>query len=231
MVVIKGLQKLTLIDYAPYTACMVFLPGCPFRCKFCHNPDLVKNHHALSTISEEAFFSFLSSRKGWLDGVCISGGEPTIQPDLPRFAARIKSMGFKVKLDTMGINPSVVKEMLDSKSIDYIAMDVKTCLECYKIVVQRDVDMQRIMETINLIRGSGIDYEFRTTVVPGLIGKDELVMIAQHLSGSKRFFIQNFRSASRVMDPAFDGLPGYSLLELEEMKKAVSPYFSEVLVR
>src|SRR3989338_1541562 len=113
MVVIKGLQKLSLIDYVPYHSCVVFLPGCPFRCRYCQNPDLVERHYTLPTVSEQDFFLFLDSRVGWLDAVVISGGEPTIQQDLVTFARKIKERGFRVKLDTMGINPAVVKELID----------------------------------------------------------------------------------------------------------------------
>src|SRR3989344_5633428 len=128
---IKGLQKTSLIDYPPYTSCVVFLAGCDFRCPFCQNPDLILNPEKLETVKQEDFLEFLKKRKKWLDAVCISGGEPTLYEDLPEFIKKIKDLGYKVKIDTNGNNPNAIEELINKKLIDYVAMDIKAPLDKY----------------------------------------------------------------------------------------------------
>jgi pyruvate formate lyase activating enzyme len=212
---IKGLVKTTLIDYPGKVACTVFLAKCNFRCPYCQNPDLVAGYWELPTISEEEIFRHLKSRKKWLDGVCVSGGEPTLNSDLPEFLRKIKSMGFLIKLDTNGTNPEMLKKLLDEKLIDYAAMDIKAPLERYEEVVRARVDLEKIKQSVEIIRNSGVDYEFRTTVVPGLLNSGDIEKICSWLRGSKRYYLQQFRS-DVTLDASFRKVAPY---KPEEMLK------------
>ncbi len=231
MVLIKGLQKISLIDFEPYTTAVVFLGGCNFRCGFCHNPDLVVRADEIETISEDDFFSFLDSRKKWLDGVCITGGEPCLYPDLLPFILKIKEKGLLIKLDTNGSNPSMIKELIEKKVVDYIAMDVKADFDNYDVVAGVKVDIDKIKESISLIKGCGVDYEFRTTVVPGLVTKEDVAKIGKYLDGSKKYVIQNFKAKENMIENRFKNIKPYKKGELEEMKGSVKDFFEEVLVR
>jgi|TARA_B100002003_G_C14149383_1_gene552774 pyruvate formate lyase activating enzyme len=231
MVTIKGLQKTCLVDYEPYTACVVFLAGCNFRCGYCHNPDLVLRPNEIDTIKEEEFFSFLDSRKKWIDGVVISGGEPCAYKDLPSFASKIKEKGFLVKLDTNGSNPILLKELLDKKLLDRVAMDIKTSLDDYNAVIGFEINPAKIKRSIDLIKESDIEYDFRTTVVPGLITKENVVKIGELLKGSKKFTIQNFRDKTDMIETRFKNVKPYSTEELEEMKESIKDCFDEVVIK
>jgi len=231
MVLIKGINKTCLIDYEPYTCCVVFLGGCNFRCGYCHNPDLVLNFLNMPTIPEEEIFSLLDERKKWLDGVVITGGEPTMQKDLPNFIAKIKEKGYLVKLDTNGTNPEMVQELLDKKLIDYVAMDMKTDFEEYSNVTGVNANLNRIRESIAAIKKSGIDYEFRTTVIPGLVGKENIIQIGKILKGSKKYVIQNFNPKNDMIENRFKNIRAYTKQEIEEMKESVKDCFDVVSVR
>ncbi len=231
MVLVKGLQKLSLIDFEPHTVATVFVGGCNFRCGYCHNPDLVLHFKKLKTIKEDELLSFLEKRKKWLDGVCITGGEPTLYTDLPFFISKIKNKGFLVKLDTNGYNPLMIKRLIDGKLLDYIAMDVKTSLDDYENVVGVKVDINQIKKSIELIKNSGIDYEFRTTVVPGLITKENIMKIGKLLKGSKRYVLQNFRSNRDMIENRFKNIKPYKKEEIEDMRKSINGFFKEVLIK
>jgi pyruvate formate lyase activating enzyme len=194
---IGGLQKVTLVDYPGEIACAVFLSGCNFRCPWCHNPELVwpekiKKH---PKISEKTFFSFLKQRKGLLDGVCITGGEPTIYKNLPGFIKKIKKLGFLVKLDTNGSNPEMLKKLINNRLIDYVAMDVKAPLknQNYNKAIGAKVDLTKIKKSIELIKNSGLDYEFRTTVLPKIHKDEDIINIAKYLKGTKIYYLQPYR--------------------------------------
>jgi pyruvate formate lyase activating enzyme len=231
MVLIKGLNKTCLIDFQPYTSCVVFLGGCNFRCGYCHNPDLVLHFNNIPTISEDEFFSFLDSRKKWLDGVVISGGEPTIHKDLVSFIAKIKEKGYLVKLDTNGSNPAVISELIDKKLVDYIATDIKTSLGDYNNVCGVDVDIKKIRESIEIIKNSSVDHEFRTTFIPGIVTRENAIKIGETLKGTRKYVIQNFREKADMIEARFKNLKPYSKEELEEIKKAVKDCFGEVKIR
>jgi pyruvate formate lyase activating enzyme len=228
---IRGFQKTSLIDYPPYTSAIVFIGGCNFRCQYCHNPDLVLRPMEMPAVNEEEIIDSLVDRKFWIDAVVITGGEPTLYPDLKRLVKRLKEMGLKVKLDTNGTNPDLVWDMLEEKILDYIAMDVKGPISLYENYTLMPVDIQKIRNSISLVKNSGVDYEFRTTVAPKLINTEKLIEIAKELTGAKRFVLQQFRTGS-LIDPLFfkDQEP-YTRQELSEMKKAVEPYFEAVEVR
>ena len=210
-----GLQKLTLLDYPGLVACTVFTVGCNMRCPFCQNASLVNRIEEEQGLSEDEFFAFLKKRQGILDGVCITGGEPTLQPDLKEFIAKIKSMGYKVKLDTNGSFPDKVKEILDSGNVDFVAMDLKNTLDRYaETVGVPDFDTSKIVESINIIRNSGVEYEFRTTVVSPLHRPEDFGELAKLVEGSPRYFLQNFVDSGDLV--AGDGMKELTKEELSE---------------
>jgi pyruvate formate lyase activating enzyme len=227
---IKGLQKTSLIDYPGKVCAVVFFGGCDFRCLFCYNVELVLNPERLKTIPEEEFLEFQKKRKKWLDGIVLGGGEPCIQQNLPGFIRKIKNLGFLVKLDTNGSKPEMLEKLLKENLLDYIAMDIKSPLEKYDKAAGVKVNKKAIQKSIDLIRNSGVDYEFRTTVVPRFLDKNDLFIIGKWLKGSKRFFIQQFRSQTTI-NPEFQKEKSFKPEELNEFKDMLKPYFEEVEVR
>ncbi|MFA4890546.1 MAG: anaerobic ribonucleoside-triphosphate reductase activating protein [Candidatus Paceibacterota bacterium] len=229
-----GLQKLTLIDYPGKIVATVFTIGCNFLCPFCHNPELVdpkliKNQ---PLISESEFFEFLKSRQGQLDGVCITGGEPTLHKDLADFLSKIKSLGFAVKLDTNGSHPEVLEKLIKEKLIDYIAMDIKAPIERYEEITGV-ANLEKIKQSVDLIRrlaDSGIDYEFRTTVVPKFHKKDDFIKIAEWLKGAKKYFLQQFYP-TKTLDDCLKNEKSYSKEELNEFCEAIKSHFGHCGVR
>lgn len=193
---IYGLYKLTLLDYPGLMACSVFTGGCSFRCGYCYNDTLVFKGE--KRLSEEAVLTFLKKRKGVLDGVCISGGEPTLQEDLPEFIYKISDMGFKVKLDTNGTNPEMLIELYKNGLLDYVAMDIKTASARYKDVVNADVDIGKIHLSIETIIKSGVPYEFRTTLVEEYHDENVIREMASELAGAKQMFLQKFLDAGII---------------------------------
>lgn len=228
---IGGLQKFTLIDYPGKIAATVFTVGCNFACPFCHNPELVQpaKMEEKFVISEEDFFDFLSDRVGMLDGVCITGGEPTIQKDLPEFISAIKDLGFLVKLDTNGSNPQVLEKLISSGKVDYVAMDIKCPLEKYSLLSNSKIDIDNIERSARLIMDMD-DYEFRTTVLPRFHDKEDILDISRWLKGSKRYFLQQFRN-EKTLDPAFGEEESYSSEKLASFCRMASPYFDHCAVR
>lgn len=228
---IKGLQKTTLVDYPGKVACTIFLPRCNFRCGFCYNRDLVLGYDSLPTISEEEVISFLDKKKKWLDGVVFTGGEPLLHKELPLFIKRIKEMGFLVKIDTNGSNPKMLKELIDNKLVDYVAMDIKAPLEKYDKIVGVKSDKEKIKESIDILKNSDIDSEFRLTCVPTLHTKEDIRKIGEWLEGSKRMFIQQFQPKEKMIDKSLLKVKPFSKEELLEFKKILEPYFDKVEVR
>lgn len=228
---IKGLQKTSVIDFPPYIACTVFISTCNFRCGFCHNPDLVNNSGKLKQYSEEEILTFLDSKKNILDGVCISGGEPTLYPGLKAFIKKIKDKGFKVKLDTNGTNPELLKELIDNKLLDYIAMDIKASKENYEKAVSTKVSLEKIQKSVDIIKNSEVDYEFRTTIVPELIDESAIIDIAEWLRGSKKYALQQFVSSLPLLDKSFEAKQPYNKDMLDRFKGIIQDYVQEVVVR
>ena len=228
---IKGFQKLTMIDYPGKIACTIFLPGCNFRCGYCHNRSLVMEPQSLPTISEGYILDFLKERKRWIDGVVISGGEPTLHKDLEPFIRKIKEMGYCIKLDTNGTSPETIKKLIDEKLVDYIAMDVKAPLKNYSEVADAFVDTKKIEEIIDIIKKSEIPYEFRTTMVPCLTGKNHITKIGKLLKGSKLMFLQQFRPSDSLIDTSLNDKKPHSIEELEEFKEILKSYIENVEIR
>ncbi len=231
---ISGVQAFTLLDFPGRVACVLFLPGCNFRCGFCHNPEFVLPEELVkssdSWISEDDVLSFLSQRKGKLDGVVISGGEPTIHPGLEAFIRRVRDLGFQVKLDTNGNKPDTVKRLLDEHLLEYVAMDVKTSLERYGELVGPCVRPENIRESIRLIMERAPEYEFRTTVVPAIHGDAEWHAILDLIRGAKRYALQGFRPGT-VLDAAFGAFSGPEKAALERIADLFRPHVVECIVR
>jgi pyruvate formate lyase activating enzyme len=225
---IGGLEKFSLIDYPDHLAAVVFAVGCTFRCPFCYNPMLVpsgkskdtssqdEGEEGLFSISENGLFHFLEERKGKLDGVVVSGGEPTMQADLPEFLAKIKEIGFKIKLDTNGSNPAMIKNLLSRKLLDYVAMDIKCDKSGYEKSTGSKIDFGKIEESVKLIMNSKLPYEFRTTCVPGFLDKVALENMGRMINGASRWYLQRFKSDAEMIDKGLVGRPGFSEREMEE---------------
>ena len=198
---IGGFQKLTLIDFPGKIATTVFTVGCSFRCPFCHNPELViSSQFLVQGKQEEEFFSHLAKRKGKLEGVCITGGEPTIQKNIVEFVKKIKAMGFAVKLDTNGTRPDVLKKLLDLKLLDFVAMDIKNQFKKYDKTTGVKGDKKRIKLSVDLIMNSRLPYEFRTTVVPGIHEEKDFLEIAKWIGGARSYYLQEYREI-KILDP------------------------------
>ena len=228
--IIKGLQKLTLLDFPDKMACTLFTFGCNFRCPFCHNASLVLAERADDAVMpEEEFFTFLSRRRGILEGVCISGGEPTLQPDLPAFIARIKDMGYAVKLDTNGYRPAVLKSLVENGLLDYVAMDIKNSLPLYgKTVGIEHFDTKPVEESMNYLMEGHVPFEFRTTLVRGLHTVDSIRDMGRRLAGEEKFFLQSFEDSGDLIR---SGMEGISPSETEVLLSALREHIPNAQIR
>ena len=226
---IKGLTKTTLLDYPGHVAATLFVGDCQFKCPFCHNGSLVTQASSLPDIPLEEVYTFLEKRKGVLDSVCITGGEPTFQPDLREFLYSIKEMGYLIKLDTNGYDPVLLDHLLKEELIDFVAMDIKNSQEKYaKTSGKNDLDLTRIKLSVDLIKDSGIDYEFRTTVVRELHSKEDMLSIAKWLNGAKSYYLQSYVPSEDVIMPIFSS---YSKDELMEIKDMMEEYLPNIFLR
>ena len=226
---IGGLQKTSLSDFPGKISAIVFTIGCNFRCGYCHNPELYSLKTA-NKIAERDVLSFLEKRKGKLEGVVITGGEPTLQNDLEPFIKKVKKIGYLVKLDTNGSNPDIVARLLQNKLLDYIAMDIKAPLYKYETTAKRKIDAVKIKKSIDLIMNSGIYYEFRTTVIHGELDESDLIQIAEMIKGAKLYILQKF-VPNKVHDKKFYKKSSYSQSELDLIKDKLKDYVCQVIVR
>lgn len=212
---IHGFLKTTLLDYPGKVASTIFCGSCNFRCPYCHNGDLVLHPNTLSAISEDEILNHLKKRIKILDGVCITGGEPTLQSDLASFISRIKELGFLVKLDTNGYHPEILKDLVSQDLIDFIAMDVKSSLANYPKVCQiPDFQPERIQESVEFLLQGDLPYEFRTTVTKTLHSPDDLCDIAQWIKDAPAYYLQPYKDSDQVLTP---GQTGYSRDELMQI--------------
>lgn len=226
---IAGLVKTSLIDYPGEVAAVVFTQGCNFRCGFCHNPDLLPiQSNKLKMILEDEFFEYLSERKGKLDGVVITGGEPTIQKDLIDFIKKIRALGFLVKLDTNGSNPDILKALLDENLLDYVAMDIKGPLEKYEKICGF-LNTKFIHRSIEILLNSSIKYEFRTTVLPFYHEFEDFEKIGKLIQGAPKFTVQGFRSEI-TYDKNLAVARAFTKDDLEKVAVALRPYVAEVAI-
>jgi len=230
MMKIGGLQKMTLIDYPGKVAASIFVVGCNFRCGFCHNPNLVEVKPNTCYLSEDEIFQFLQKRRGLLDGVCISGGEPLIYEELPEFIQRIKALGFLIKLDTNGLNYALLEKLMAEHLLDYIAMDIKASLENYAQVCGVKLDVNKIPKSINLIINSGLAHEFRSTVLPKYHNAQEIEKMAKMIQGAKHYFLQNFRN-QHTLSSELAQARSFTQAELKELQKIAVPYVQDCQIR
>ena len=226
---IFGFNKTTLLDFPEHVACTVFTGGCNFRCPFCQNGDLVLHGGSLPVLDEEEVFRVLRKRKGILTGVCVTGGEPTLQRDLDVFLSRVKELGYLVKLDSNGYRPEVLQSLCERGLVDYFAMDIKSSPENYaRTAGVKELDMGLIRESVDFIRSCGLDYEFRTTVVRELHSSGDFLSIGEWLKGCKAYFLQSYVESAGVICKEFSS---YSKEELEEFVMLLKPYIDNVSLR
>ncbi len=226
---IHGINKLTLLDYPGKLACLLFTGRCNYRCPFCHNASLVLRPNSQPVIQESEIFDFLELRKGTLEGVCISGGEPTLNPDLPDFIKRIKELGYAVKLDTNGTNPAMLSSLLKEQVLDMVAMDIKNSKEKYALTCGRpNTDLAPIEESVSLLMNSGISYEFRTTYVQEFHELSDVSAIGTWLNGASNYYLQSYKDSGDIIGD------GYHALSREEMQlflETARPYFKNAELR
>lgn len=227
---IGGLQKVSLIDYPGLICSIVFLQGCNFKCQYCHNPELVEPNLFKPGIKEKEVLDFLHMRKGKIDAVTITGGEPTIQSDLESFIRQIKKMGFSVKLDTNGSQPQVIKAFLAENLLNFIAMDIKAPLEKYKNIVNAPVDLDSIKESISLILKSKISYEFRTTLVESQLEEDDILKISKLITGANNYVLQKY-VPSKSLDKKFLKEKSFPDDKLQKIKKSLEQQIVSVSIR
>lgn len=227
--VIFGLQKLSLLDYPGKTACTVFTGGCNFRCPYCHNASLVVGLDEIEPVDYDEFFAFLNKRRNILDGVCITGGEPLLQPDIEDFIREIKKFGYSVKLDTNGTFPDKLKRLVDENLVDYVAMDIKNSPEKYSLAAGvSELDFSKISNSVEFLLSNSVDYEFRTTVVKELHSKEDFVSIGEWIKGAKRYFIQSFIDSGDILAGSFSA---YNKNELEEIEGLMHNFVKETQIR
>lgn len=228
---IKGFVLTSLVDWDGKVSAVIFLAGCNFRCSYCSNKELVVSPEKIKSIPFERIAGDLKKNNDFVDGVVITGGEPTIYPDLPDLCKEISNLGFKIKLDTNGTNPEMLKELLDKKLVDYVAMDIKTCFGKYKEIVNADVDLEKIKKSISVV-SKFPNYEFRTTLFPK-ISKGDLIEIAKYLKENKAnraFFIHQFRHENCIDEKA-EKMKPYSKEEIGNFSEIIKPYFIKAEIR
>ncbi len=231
---ISGVQKFTMLDFPEHTSAIVFTPGCNMRCGYCHNKEFVLPEEikkiSSSFIDEKIVFNFLEKRKGLLDGLVISGGEPTLQRDLKSFIEKVRNLGFKIKLDTNGARFEVLKDLVESGLLNYVAMDVKTSLSKYNELVGPLIKVQDIENSINFLKENRVPYEFRTTFIKEVHSTEIIEDIKKLLSGSDKYFLQSFRSAN-TLEEKFQCYNAFSKGEMIELKNEFAKFIKKVDIR
>ncbi len=230
--IIGGLQPVTLLDYPQKVAAIVFTSGCNMRCHFCYNfklvlPELIKDQQSFK---EDEVLAFLKRRSQYLDGLVITGGEPTMQADLPEFLRQVKDFGYQVKLDTNGLLPEVLEKLLLEKLIDYIAMDIKGPLDQYEKFCGVKIKPEIIASSVKIVRNSGLPHEFRSTLVKGLHQKNDIIEMAKVIEGADLYYLQNFQ-ADEILSGDISKVSGFTLEELEAMQKSIKGLVKQCLIR
>jgi len=228
-ITLKGLQKLTLLDFPGRLACTVFVGGCNLRCPFCHNASLVLPERFGKTLPTGEFFSFLEARRGKLEGVCVSGGEPTLYRDLPHFIGKIKELGFAVKLDTNGTNPDMLSRLISEGLLDYVAMDIKNSPASYpRTVGIEDFDLSGVLRSADILMKGSLPFEFRTTLVRELHTEKDIEAIGEWLRGDEAFFLQTFTDSGDLVG---SHMSGYSAAETENLLRILSKFVPSAQIR
>lgn len=226
--IIEGLQKLTLLDYPGHMACVVYTKGCNFACPFCQNSSLITCDKAKGRIPETDIFEYLEKRKGILEGVVITGGEPLIQRDIKKFIKNIKDMGFLVKLDTNGSNPEILKTLIDEKLVDYVAMDIKNVFSKYDLNIGKKTRIENIERSIAILKEEKVDYEFRTTIIKEFNTIEDICKVCKMVGPHSKYFLQNFEDSSDVLNHS---LHGFTHDELVGIKERLKGEFPNVVIR
>ena len=226
---IGGLQKTSLLDYPDTISAIVWTVGCDFRCPFCYNKDIVLGN--VEPISEDEVLSFLKKRFGMLEGLVISGGEPLMQKDIVEFCEKVKKIGYLIKIDTNGMHPEKLKELIDKNLVDYIAMDVKAPKKKYDKLTNIRTNIKKIEKSIEIIKNSTVDYEFRTTIIPELLTNQDIMDIAKWLKRAKRFYIQQFKVDTPLISPKLSKAKPYAKEELIKIHEDIKPCFETCEVR
>lgn len=227
---IGGMQTLTLVDFPGCLAATIFTAGCNFRCHFCHNPELVFGSDA-EHLSEKEVLDFLQKRKAFLDGICITGGEPTIHRDLDEFIKKIKKMNLKVKLDTNGTNYQMLKKLINEKLIDYVAMDIKAPWSKYEKVVNQRIDVGKIKKSAALLLSNVVRYEFRSTILPSLHPKKDIIEMAGQIRGADKYYLQQFKPFDKMVNEEYKNSRPYKSAELKKIKDQIKKYVKVCEVR
>ena len=225
---IGGIQRFSSIDFPGRIASVLFTVGCNFRCPFCHNPELVVG--PFPSIPEDIIFAFLKSRVGQLDGVVISGGEPTLHHDLTEFITKIKDLGFEIKLDTNGTNPTVLQELLNKNVLDYVAIDIKHTWEKYNTITRVNLDVESIKKSVNILINSNIEYEFRTTVIQSIHTLDDIVEISENIRGAKVYAVQEF-IPTKTLDENFSKYTAFDKNDFENIRKKIEGNVEKFIIR
>lgn len=226
---IHGFAKTTLLDYPKHVAATIFFGGCNFRCPFCHNADLVLNPGQVPVIAQEEVLAYLKKRQGILEGVCITGGEPTLQPDLETLIRKIRDLGYLVKLDTNGYRPEILSDLLEKNLLDYVAMDIKNSKEKYQLTVAKpNFDLSKIEESVNILMTGTVAYEFRTTVVKQLHTPEDMEKIGQWIAGCQGYYLQNYVASDKVISPGFTACDTKELLHMQAI---LQPYIPNTQLR
>lgn len=226
---INGFNKLTLLDYPGHIAVTIFIGGCNMRCPFCHNASLVTRAASQPIIPQEKILAVLSNRRAIIEGVCITGGEPTLHPDLPDFISKIKALGMHVKLDTNGTNPAMLKALVNDKLIDYVAMDIKNSPEKYEETAGAvNLCMDHILESVEFLLSSPVDYEFRTTIVKELHTIEDMISIGQWIKGAKAYYLQSYKDSEDIIMSGYHSHKKYTLVGFAEV---LSTFINNVSIR
>lgn len=225
---IGGIQKFSTVDYPGYTCAAIFTIGCNMRCGYCHNPELVLPDQYAPTIPEELIFEFLETRRGLLDAVAISGGEPTMQEDLVEFIGKVKDMGFRVKLDSNGTHPDMLEELIGRKMVDFVAMDIKGPYSKYHQIAARPTNLDAIRRSIELIK-NGVDHEFRTTIVRSQLEPEDFKAIGKMVDGAQRFALQQFQPGKTLV-PQFANEMSFNDEEMQQARNYLLPHVAECVV-
>lgn len=226
---IQGLQKLTLLDYPEKVACTVFTAGCNFRCPFCHNASLVTHINTEDSFPQKEVLAFLKKRQGILDGVCVTGGEPLLQPDIEDFLEQVKAFGYAVKLDTNGSNIDLLRRLSGKKLLDYIAMDIKNAPDKYgETIGIEHYNLENILQSVDYLLSGSIPYEFRTTVVREFHKREDFAAIGRWLKGAERYYLQAFVDSGDLIRP---GLRGYTKDIMEQALDIVRKYIPDAQLR
>jgi pyruvate formate lyase activating enzyme len=231
--IIAGIQRTSLVDWPEKICSTVFIAGCNFRCGFCHNPELVLPDEIEKTeaLTETELLTLIVERRRVLDGVCITGGEPLLSPDVVGLIRKIKDKGLAIKLDTNGSVPTLLKKLIDEKLVDYVAMDIKGPKARYGEITNSKVNIALIEESVKILKQSNIEHEFRTTVVRGLLDKEDIIAIAEWLKGADAYYLQQFIGTEKTIDSAYMGRKAHPPEQLKEMLEAVKHNFKKTGVR